>query len=374
MSLNDLPTPALLLDLDILERNLASMQDRADRFGVALRPHIKTHKCLSVARRQIDLGARGLTVSTFYEADQFARAGFDDLTWALPFPPIYTGPAIDLARRATVRFVVDSPEAAAALAAAGRAAGIHPHVWIKVDCGYHRAGVDPRSDAALTLARRILDSPLEFDGILTHAGHSYAGMSPSEISTIAEQERAVAAEFAERLRDQGIPVANVSVGSTPTTRLAKRMDGVTEIRPGNYAFFDLTQTQLGVCCVEDCAVTVLCSIISHQAGSEIVITDAGALALSKDSGATHLGRSSGMGLIYKDYTQKILFSEQEVQIQTLSQEHGKLLVHSDRPFHVGERLRILENHSCLTAALFDRYHVVRGDTVLDAWQILRGRM
>ncbi len=374
MTLNDLTTPSLLLDVDILDRNLAWMQERANRLRVALRPHIKTHKSPEIARRQARLGARGLTVSTFAEAQQFTAAGFDDLTWALPLPPIFARPAVELAGRTTLRLLVDSPEALDALGPEARRAGIRPHVWLKVDCGAHRAGVDPASSAALGMARRIIDGPFTFDGILTHAGQSYSAANRSELAAIAAHERDVMVAFAERLRADGVPVPGVSIGSTPTMRTVDRLDNITEIRPGNYAFFDLTQAELGVCGVADCAVTVLASIISHRTGSDIVITDAGALALSKDRGAVHLGRTRGMGRVFRNYAANDLFSETEAEIRSLSQEHGTLSVHAPGSWRVGERVRILEHHSCLTAAQFDRYTVVRGEEIVDTWPILRGRI
>ncbi len=373
MPLNDLTTPALLLDVDILDRNLASMQERANHLRVALRPHIKTHKSPEIARRQIGHGARGLTVSTLWEAQQFAAAGFDDLTWALPLPPVYARQAVALAERMTLRLLVDSPEALDALGAEARRTGARPRVWLKVDCGAHRAGVDPASAAALDMARRIADGPFVFEGILTHAGQSYNATNRPELAAIAAHERDVMVSFAEHLRGNGIAVPGISIGSTPTMRTVDRLDGITEIRPGNYAFFDLTQAELGVCDVANCAVTVLASVISHRSGSDIVITDAGALALSEDRGAVHLGRTRGMGRVYRNYAEKDLFPETELEIRSLSQEHGTLSVHADGPWRVGERIRILEHHSCLTAAQFDRYTVVRGEEIIDAWPILRGR-
>lgn len=359
VSIHDLPTPALLLDLDVLERNLHRMSERAAAFGVAMRPHIKTHKSLEVAALQKALGIRGITVSTLYEARVFADAGYEDLTWAFPVILPRLSEVQELADRVTLRLVVDSPEAVDALEALGRPL----HVWLKVDCGYHRAGVDPESSEAVALARRLAESStLIFDGLLTHSGHAYHGKGRAELAAIAEQERSVMAGFAERLRSEGIEVPEVSVGSTPALSAVESLSGVTEIRPGNYVFHDYTQVAIGTCPVGDCAVTVLSSVVSRLPDHSVV--DAGALAMSKDLGPDG---SASLGEVFLDYGSGTLDSE--VRLTSLSQEHGILSV----PRPVGSRLRILPNHSCLTAAMFDEYMVVRGEEVVDRWKIWRGR-
>lgn len=360
-SIEEIPTPALLLDLDVLEANLRRMAERTAALGVALRPHVKTHKCVEVAERQRAHGARGITVSTLAEGRAFADQGFDDLTWAFPVIPSRLPEVRELAERATLRLVVDSPEAVDAL----EGLGLPLHVWLKVDCGYHRAGVDPESPAALELARRLAESPrLVFDGLLTHSGHAYHAKSRAELAAIAEQERSVTAGFAERLRGEGIEVPGVSVGSTPAMSAAERLDGVTEARPGNYALYDFTQVTLGSCTVRDCAATVLATVVSSAPGSGRSVVDAGALALSKDAGPEGSGT---MGEVFEDYGAGKL--SPAARLTSLSQEHGLL----SAPLPVGRRLRILPNHSCLAVACFDEFFVVRGEEVLDRWRIHRGR-
>lgn len=376
MTLYEIPTPALLLDLDILERNLSTMQQRANTFGVSLRPHIKTHKCIEIAQRQAALGARGITVSTFYEAEQFAAAGFQDITWAFPLPLVYADRVAELSTRIVLRAVVDSVEAAEALERAARRVDKRLHVLLKVDCGYHRAGVDPATPYAVQLVDYLTHSnELLFDGILTHAGHSYHAHNREELRAVAEQERSVMVEFAERMRAKGYPVPTVSIGSTPTMSVAEHLSGVTEIRPGNYAFYDYTQAMIGSCSVADCALTVLASVISHQPGASHFVTDAGALALSKDLGPTHVRNDMDMGIIFEDYGRKRLHAH--IHLRHLSQEHGTVVADTPKTlegkFRVGEKIRILEHHSCLTAAQFDKYYVVKEEVVVDRWKILRGR-
>jgi D-serine deaminase-like pyridoxal phosphate-dependent protein len=363
MRLSDLPTPALLLDADRLEANLTRMAARAAALGVALRPHIKTHKCLEIGERQRALGAKGITASTLYEARTFAEHGFDDITWAFPVILSRLEEARAVSEQTALGLVVDSASAVAALEQLGHGFA----VWLEVDCGDHRAGVAPRARDSVELARTIHgSSTLRFAGILTHSGQAYHAVGAPARAEIAEQERAVMVDFASRLRAAGIPVPCVSVGSTPAMTAARSLDGVDEARPGNYAFYDYTQSVLGSCDVADCAVTVLASVVSAQPGAQHSVIDAGALALSKDTGPG-LGPHPAMGELVADYDRGTLHADHRVI--ALSQEHGFV----DARLPVGERVRILPNHSCLTVACFDEYCVVRGDTVVDRWKIWRGR-
>jgi D-serine deaminase-like pyridoxal phosphate-dependent protein len=373
-TLHDLPTPALLLDLDILERNAARMAGKVHGLGAVLRPHVKTHKCIEVGEVQRRHGAAGITVATIVEARDFAAHGFDDITWAFPVPVTRLDEVVELARRVTLRVTVDSVEATDAVIAAARRAGLRLHVWLEVDSGYHRSGVDPTSDAAVALARRIADSPhLRFDGILTHAGHSYAAMTDADRRAVARTEREVTVAFAERLRAAGIAVAGVSVGSTPTITATDSLAGVTEARPGNYIFHDFMQVAAGVCRPEDVAVSVLATVISRRPGLPHVIVDAGALAMSKDPGPADAARRRGLGPVMAGLAGSVV--EPALTLTHASQEHGFV----EGPaadlarLPVGTRLRIMPNHSCLTAAMFDAYEVVRGETILDRWTIHRGR-
>ncbi len=362
MKILDLPTPALLLDLDILELNLSRMAERTRGLGVALRPHVKTHKCLEVAALQRSLGARGITVATLAEAEVFADGGFDDITWAFPLILSRVRQARRLAERVRLGLVVDSREAVAALAREGFPFA----VWLKVDCGYHRAGVDPESELALELAERLAASPdLALAGILSHSGHAYRGRTRDEVRGAAAAERRVMADFAARLRGRGIEVPAVSAGSTPGLGAVDDLAGITEVRPGNYALHDYTQTVLGTCRTEDCAATVLASVVSCQPGSGRAVVDAGALALSKDPGPEH-GPVATMGEIYRDYPARL---HPDLRLTSLSQEHGMV----SGELAVGSKVRLLPNHSCLAVACFDQFQVVRGDEVVDRWPIHRGR-
>lgn len=361
-TIHDMPTPALLLDIDVLEANLRRMSGRCKELGVHLRPHVKTHKCLEIGRAQRRLGARGITVSTLPEARAFADGGFEDITWAFPVIPGRAKEAADLAGRIDFGVVVDSPEAVDALLATGAPF----RIWIKIDCGYGRAGVDPRSSAPLDLARRVSDGGLKLAGILSHSGNAYRARSREEMAGIAETERRLMAELAARLTDDGIDVGEASVGSTPSMSAYRTLEGVTEVRPGNYALYDYTQVLLGSCGTADCAATVLTSVVSTSPDRGTSVVDAGALAMSLDPGPAHLGRRSFGEVLDGRGSGSIM---RNARLTSLSQEHGVV----SRPFAVGARIRVLPNHSCLTVACFDAFSVVRGEDVLDSWPILRDR-
>ncbi len=377
-TIHDVPTPALLLDVDVLERNVTAMAGKIRGLGAALRPHVKTHKCIEVGRLQQQHGARGITAASIVEARDFADHGFDDITWALPLPTSRLDDVIALAGRITLRVLVDSTEAAVALERAAQRAGLRVHVWLEVDCGYHRSGVDPDAPASAALARRLAESPhLVFDGLLTHAGHGYHARTSEERLAVARQEHDVTVGFAKRLTGQGVPVPAISVGSTPTMAAQDRLDGVQEARPGNYVFYDWMQAAVGVCRPEDVAVSVLATVISHQPAADHCIVDAGALAMSKDAGPGAAELRRGLGPVYAGLSGGAL--EERVNLYAVSQEHG--FVGAADPggaaiagrFRVGDRIRVMPNHSCLTAAMFDEYVVVRGEEVLDRWKIWRGR-
>src|SRR5438477_2003942 len=360
----DVETPALLLYRDVMERNLKHMADRARGLGVSLRPHIKTHKCLELGRRQVAYGAHGITVSTLFEAEAFVRGGFTDLTWAFPLDPSHVAHVQRIAQAgATVRVILDDLDTAKALAGSGL------HVWLKVDCGYHRAGVDPSSRYGLEVARELgAERGLVFDGILSHSGHAYHTRNRDEAAQIAEQERQVMVWFAELLRKDGLPVPSVSVGSTPAMTAAKSLTGVTEARPGNYIFYDRTMVLIGCCEPQDVAVSVLATVVSHQPGASHFVVDAGALSLSKDLGPTHMGLEPAFGAV-KDHP--------ELTVASLSQEHGMIRAAApaaiEGKFKVGQQIEIIPNHSCLTEAHFDEYVVIEGGRVMDRWHIERGR-
>jgi len=334
-----LPTPVVIVDLDVMERNIARQAARARAAGVRLRPHAKTHKCTEIGRLQVAAGASGLSLAKVSEAEVFIDAGFDDVF--LAYPVVGEDRArrlLALADRARIGVGVDSVEGARTLDAPFRAAGRTLDVLLKVDVGYGRVGVPP--GRALRVAREISRlRGLRLRGIFTHAGHAYLAPTSRERARIARDEGDILAAVAGRLRRAGVPIEEVSVGSTPTASLAMRAPGVTECRPGNYVFHDASQAELGTCAAEDCALTVLATVVSVPARGRAVV-DAGSKTLSSDPLRP---RPGGYGRLLG----------RRSRIESLSEEHGKIAVARGESFRVGERVRILPNHACVVVNLHD---------------------
>jgi D-serine deaminase-like pyridoxal phosphate-dependent protein len=354
----DLPGPAALVDLDRLERNIRRTREKSNCGGVRLRPHVKTHKSVEIARLQFAGDTGPVTVSTLEEAERFAEAGFRDITYAVPLDPALLDRATALSARIhRLNLLLDHPDL---LEAVQRRGGGPLRFFLKVDCGYHRAGVDPESEGAIDLAQRIAASPaMEFAGILTHAGHGYRCRNREETLEVARQERGVMTRFAHRLAAQGVPVPDVSIGSTPTIAAIDHLDGVTEIRPGNYVFYDRFQAAIGSCRPDDIAFSVLGSVIGVYPQRSEYLLNTGALALSSDPGADHLDPGFGFGEVF-DPAQPD--GSSLGVIGSISQEHAVVRADGVMP-GLGERVRVTPNHACLAAALFDRYYAVRGDRV-----------
>ncbi len=368
--LAELTTPALLLDRTVLERNCEAMAQRAARHGVALRPHLKTSKSVEVARLATHGHSGAITVSTVAEADYFARHGFLDITYAVGIDAGKID-ALHLVQRshgARVTLLADCVEAVQAAAARARALGATFALLIEIDTGGGRGGVAPDDEALLAIARAVQHSEsLQLAGVLTHAGHSYHAAGLAAIRGIAEAERAGAVHAADRLRAAGFEVKVVSVGATPTAVCAERLDGVTEMRPGVYTFFDLDQAARGICRIEDIALSVLATVIGHNPRSRRVLIDAGALALSKDASGAEFRDGLGFGLVcHVEGTTPLA----GLRVAELHQEHGLVACEGEGQaalralfdaLPLGSRVRILPHHACMTAAPYDRYHVVRGN-------------
>jgi len=379
MRLSDLPTPSLVLDRARLMRNVARMRARAAALGVRLRPHLKTAKSVDVARALHGGDTGPITVSTLAEAAHFAAAGFDDILYAVAISPAKLDRAAAVQAAASgLKLLVDHPDAADAVVARGAALGVRFSALIEVETGGGRAGVEPDGPELVAIAGRLAAAGM-FAGVLAHAGHSYGCESVSEIEDVAEAERAGAVAAAERLRAKGIAVGLTSVGSTPTALHARHLDGVDEMRPGNFAFFDLFQHGLGMCAIDDIAVGVLASTIGHHRGRNHVLLDAGALALSKDTGANRRIEAVGYGLVRRPDAALPL---DDFAVLDVHQEHGILAQRrgldaiSPLPFAdfpVGGRLLVLPNHVCMTAAMHDRYYVVDGgDEIVAEWPRVAG--
>jgi D-serine deaminase-like pyridoxal phosphate-dependent protein len=383
MRLADLPTPSLILDRRKLAANLAMMGEQVRRHpGVGFRPHLKTAKSAEVARLAVAGHAGGITVSTVAEAEYFADHGFRDLLYAVTVVPAKLPRLAALMRRtgAEIMLLVDSVEAARAVAEAGETLGTGFAALIEIDTGEHRAGVAPDSPALVEIGRALHRPPFaSLRGVMTHAGHSYACRSPAAIAEVAEAERVGAVRAAERLRAAGLPAPVVSVGSTPTALHARRLDGVTEVRAGVYMFGDMFQSAIGSCAVDDLAVSVLASVTGHNRETGHLLIDSGGLALSKDRSTADVPpHDVGFGLVIREDGTR--FPDGDLVVTRAYQEHGVVRSTgtggSPIPFDqlpIGARVRVLPNHVCMTAAMYDRYHVVDGGTDLVAeWTRVNG--
>ncbi len=375
MDISELRTPALLCDKRSLGRNLKSMAMKAKQFNVSLRPHIKTHKCVELAKLQEKQGIHGITVSTLKEAEVFSKNGFSDITYAVPLDQSKITQFLELTRDISLKAVIDDQSILERFNSQAKDEKQDVDVLVQVDMGYHRCGVTPTDSSAIKVVECVeKSSNLSFRGILTHAGNSYSCLTTQCIKDIAEQEQKVMVDFAKNLSNHSLDLYPevISIGSTPTISLCDIIKPeISEIRPGNYAYYDYTQVKLGSCNISDCALTVLSRIVGKYEGR--VVLDAGATALSKDQGPTHIEPDCGYGKIFEDYRKSKL--DTNSRIENLSQEHGKVSFTNKsivKTLDIGDLVRILPNHSCLTNNLFRYVYVTDGDMVIDKWEIHSG--
>lgn len=380
MTLDDLPTPCLLVERSRLDRNLQKMQKKAGANGVSLRPHVKTHKSFALARCQREKGADGITVAKVSEAERFVEAGFDDvrIAYAVIGDAKYDRIA-RLDEKADISFCIDTRQGAIAASSFFADRDRSVQIFLEVNTGHNRCGVDPESERAVELAREISDLPgLQLAGILTHAGQAYHGPHEGEtreeaLRRVSNHERDAMLQFAARLGRAGLADPDyfqISVGSTPTMRFFSNaeLDGfrVTEIRPGNYVFHDAMQHALGVVDLSDCALTVLTTIISRhrdRSGRDRLFGDAGKKVLTSDTGAL----TDGFGILL--YNARTMHPMPHARITGLSEEHAWIDVSGGSTLDVGSRVRIVPNHACVTVSTRDEMYVVDGDNVVDTWSV-----
>ena len=378
MTLDSLDTPAALIDCARMERNIASMQQRINALDVRFRPHVKTTKSIDIVRAQLAAGAQGITVSTLKEAEEFFATGITDILYAVGIAPSKLVRAMALKKEGCdLKIVVDNAAAAVAIVDFCRSGGERPEVWIEVDTDGHRCGIAPEQDTLLAVGRILQDGGIGVGGVMTHAGASYELNTPEALAALAEQERAGCVRAAQRLRAAGIPCAAVSVGSTPTALSAERLDGVTEVRAGVYIFFDLVMHNVGVCALDDIALSVVTTVIGHRPEKGWVILDAGWMAMSRDRGTSKQVRDFGYG-------QPCSLDGGPLERYVLAdanQEHGILSARSSQSgavddvvkrFPVGTKLRILPNHACATGAQFSEYHALAASGELTTWRRFSG--
>lgn len=349
------------------------MQSAADARKVRLRPHAKTHKAVEVARMQIDRGACGICCAKLGEAEIFARAGFEDIRVPYPLHPSNADRVLALLDSTRLSFIVDDLDVAREWSAKAKDANRQIDVLVKVDVGFHRCGIDPdRADAA-ELVARIAELPgLRFRGLLSHAGHGYGAASDQEMAAIAAAEARVMTTLARDASTIGVEVSEISVGATPTARYSLQQEGITEMRPGNYAYYDRTQVGLGAAAWTDCALTVLARVVSTPAPDRIIL-DSGSKTLTNDL-ARGYGSMPGYGAVFANLAAEV--PDPSLLVERLSEEHATVRVLEGRSrLRTGDLVRVLPNHSCVVSNLVDAVWLVDGDRTVGEMPIAaRGRI
>jgi D-serine deaminase-like pyridoxal phosphate-dependent protein len=350
-----LRTPSVLIDRGRLLANIDRMQAAADAAGVRLRPHSKTHKSPQIAKWQIERGAVGICCAKLGEAEVFAEAGIADIRLPYPINPSNADRVVRLLDRTHLSFIVDhrlvARQWSEALARAGRVVDM----LVKVDVGFHRCGIDPNASDAVDMVREVASLPgLRLRGLLAHAGHAYHADSEDHMREIAESEARTLCDLATACRRAGVRIEELSAGATPPARYSLKQRGLTEYRPGNYVYFDRTQVALGAATLDDCALTVLATVVSKPAVDRIIL-DCGSKTLSSD-GARGFTPLPGNGTVLQDGE-----PDDNLLIERLSEEHATVrVVSGSTPLEPGDRIRVLPNHSCVVSNLVDRVWLVEG--------------
>ena len=344
------------------------MQSAADTRGLRLRPHAKTHKSIRLADRQIAAGAVGICCAKLGEAEVFAAAGIEDIRLPYPLHPANADRVLELLDRTRLSFIVDHPDVVQGWSDALRAAGREVDVLVKVDVGFHRCGIDPDAAGAADFVVRVAESPgLRFRGLLSHAGHGYGATSEAEIQNIARSEAQILTTLAERVRNAGVEVPEISVGATPTVRFSLVESGLTEVRPGNYVYYDRTQVALGAAGWDDCALTVLARVVTKPSPDRIIL-DSGSKTLTNDV-ARGITQMPGYGAVLTSIegTQQ---ADADLVVERLSEEHAIVRVQSGQhALRPGDLVRIVPNHSCVVSNLVDSAWIVDGNEVVEPLQI-----
>ena len=343
----DIDTPSLVIDGDVVRRNLQAMQDVADAAGVRLRPHTKTHRSTALARMQLDVGAAGVTVAKLGEAEVMIDAGIDDVLVAYPL----VGEAKlsrlrALLERARVRTTLDTIEVAEGLGGVGRALGRDVEVLVEVDTGLHRLGRPPGEPTAALVRQVAGVDGVEVVGLITHAGHAYRSADAQELADAAEREGRDLVETAERCMKDGIDLREISVGSTPTARSVAGVAGVTEIRPGTYVFNDVQQMRLGVATEATCAARILTTVVSRV--DDRFVLDAGTKAFSSDGGDGPPFPGRG-----------VVVGRPGLRLEFMNEEHAVGHAAAEEDLRVGDRVEVIPLHVCSAVNLFDSASVIR---------------
>lgn len=357
-TLADVDTPFLALDIDKMDKNVARLANKLNALGAAIRPHLKTVKSIDASERILANKSAGATVSTLKEAEELAAAGFNNLLYAVGIDPSKLPRVMALRRQGVdIAILLDSEHQARAVIDACTETDIDIPVLIEIDCDGHRGGILADDPKLLQIAA-ILEPRQLLRGVLNHAGESYSCDSPQDLIACAENERATAVAAAKNLRKAGFSCPVVSIGSSPTAHFSANLKGVTEVRAGVYVFFDLVMAGIGVCQIEDIALSVVTTVIGHREDKGWIMIDAGWMALSRDRGTARQKIDQGYGLVCDLAGVPI----PGLIVGDVSQEHGQISLRTDSTaqlpqLKIGTRLRILPNHACATGAQHSQYHV-----------------
>ena len=352
--IESIETPALLIEKSIMEANLDRMQKLANDNKIMLRPHIKTHKMPRLAKLQVARGARGIACSKVSEAEVFAKAGFKDIQIA----------NIIIGDEKLERLKQLSLNTTRLSVACDSLAGFHKirkyfekegklDVFIKVDTGFRRAGISRFEDIRALAIEIIHTKGIKFAGLLTHAGQAYSAEDIGELRQIGEHEGRIMTEIKLQLSRHGIEVPEVSVGSTPGAKWSVHGEGITELRAGNYIFYDMIQVGLGSAEIENCALSVQGQVVSTPERTRSVL-DTGSKALGLDKGAHGNETTRGHGYMIG----------KKAVIDRLSEEHGIVINEKDE-LEIGEKVRIIPNHACAVVNLYDKAYLVDGNVVIE---------
>ena len=378
MTIADLHTPAVLIERPRLQANIVRMQEAADHAGVTLRPHAKTHKSPLVAMMQIEAGAAGICCAKLGEAEVFAAAGIKDIRVPYPLQPSHFARVRALQAITRLSFVVDDLEVARGWSHAMTAAGSLVDVLVKIDVGFHRCGISSDPLDAVPFLREVATMPgLRLAGILSHAGHAYHAHSDADMEAMATGERDLMAAVASAARGSGIAIGEVSAGATPQARYSLRVarGTFTEFRPGNYVYCDRTMLGLGAATRDDCALTVLATVVSTPAPDRVVL-DCGSKILAADL-ARGFTAVTGHGDVYRGLAPAPgERPDPHLLVERLSEEHATVRVAPGAaPLTPGDRVRVLPNHACVVSNLVDEAWLVHGLDVVSALPIAaRGKV
>ena len=354
-----------------MQRNVSLMNQHLQPLGPALRPHVKTAKSMDVVGDMLACQREyaGLTVSTLAEADYFFEHGMNHLLYAVGIAP---GKLPAVAERINngmdLTLVLDQPDTAAQVAASAKHLNVTLKLLIEIDADGQRAGIRADHNDLIEIARRLDTTHTELAGVMTHMGGSYHCRDRQCLIDAAQKERDAVVLAAQRLTEAGFPCPIVSLGSTPSARFAENLSGITEVRIGTYVFMDLVMKALGVCEINDIAISVLTEVIGHRKQQGEVLIDAGWMALSRDRGTANHAVDQGYGLVCDDAGNVF----DDLIVRSADQEHG-IIAHRDgqpialNPFPVGRRLRILPNHACATAAQHSGYWCIENDSKSAMW-------